>query len=211
MTARTSGAAPPRDTDAAAPPPRESAARARTRRAILEAATTLLSTDRAASLADVAQAAHVGRTTLHRYFPERADLVEAIASEAVVRTRAAITAARLDEGDPAAAVRRLAFEYYELGPWYMVLFNELSDGEPEFWAEAEQAEEPVRDLLRRGQADGVLDDQVTVTWLLRTLWWMLFNAWSMADEGEVSRAEGLRMALRSIENVVLARPGGEQP
>lgn len=211
VTARTSGGARTRGTlgtGTAVPETTESAARARTRRAILEAATALLSAEKSASLADVAQAAHVGRTTLHRYFPERADLVEAIGAEAVERTRAAITAARLDDGDPAAALRRLAFEYFDLGPWYMVLFNEMSDGEPEFWAEAEEAEEPVRALLRRGQADGVVDDQLSVSWLVRTLWWMLFNAWSMAAEGEVSRADALRMALRSIEGVALARTAG---
>ena len=195
-----------RGADAKPGEPRETAARARTRRAILEAATALLSTDKSASLADVAHAAHVGRTTLHRHFPERADLVVAIGTEAVERTRAAIAAARLDDGDPATALRRLAFEYFDLGPWYMVLFNEMSDGEQEFWAAAEEAEEPVRALLRRGQADGVLDDQLGVSWLLRTLWWMLFNAWSMVDEGEMSRADALRMALRSIEKVALARP-----
>lgn len=209
VTARTSDGTRTRGTlgtGSAVPETTETAARARTRRAILEAATSVLSADKSASLADVAQAAHVGRTTLHRYFPERADLVEAIGAEAVERTRAAITAARLDVGDPAAALRRLAFEYFDLGPWYMVLFNEVADGEPEFWAEAEEAEEPVRELLRRGQADGVVDDQLSVSWLVRTLWWTLFNAWSMAAEGEVSRADALRMALRSIEGVALARP-----
>ncbi len=209
VTARTSEpaaaarTAPESGNGTAAAP--ESGARARTRRAILDAAVAVLSADRSASLGDVAQAAHVGRTTLHRYFPERADLVDALGTEAVERTRAAVAAARLDDGDPVAALRRLAFEYFDLGPWYMVLFNELSGGEPEFWAESDAAEEPVRELLRRGQADGVLDDQLTVPWLVRTLWWMLFNAWAMHDEGEASRADALRMAVRSIEGVALAR------
>ncbi|MDQ3577436.1 MAG: TetR/AcrR family transcriptional regulator, partial [Actinomycetota bacterium] len=44
-------------------------ARARTRRAILDAAISVLSRNPAASLAEVAEAAQVGRTTVHRYFP----------------------------------------------------------------------------------------------------------------------------------------------
>ncbi len=87
----------------------------------------------------------------------------------------------------------------------MVLFTELADAESAFWAEAEQAEEPVRELLRRGQEAGVVDDQLSVAWIVRTLWWMLFNAWSMADDGEISRADALRMAVRSIEGVALTR------
>ncbi|QJW35666.1 TetR/AcrR family transcriptional regulator [Cellulosimicrobium protaetiae] len=212
MTARTSARdaspAEPRTEPAAAraaDQPPESGARARTRRAILEAAVAALRADKSASLGDVAQAAQVGRTTLHRYFPERADLVEAIGAEAVERTHSAITAARLDDGAPTAALRRLAFEYFDLGPWYLVLFNELSGEESDFWADSDVAEEPVRELLRRGQADGVFDDQLTVTWIVRTLWWTLFNAWAMHDEGEATRADALRMAVRSIEGVALAR------
>ncbi|MEU1179064.1 helix-turn-helix domain-containing protein [Streptomyces sp. NPDC005820] len=49
-----------------------------TRRAILDAAITLLATDPTASLSEVAAAAGVGRTTVHRYFPERSDLLAAI-------------------------------------------------------------------------------------------------------------------------------------
>ncbi len=43
--------------------------RNRTERAILEAAVSVLARDRAATLPQIAQAAGVGRTTLHRYFP----------------------------------------------------------------------------------------------------------------------------------------------
>ncbi len=207
VTARTSARSTPAATPSRAAPdePPTSGTRTRTRRAILDAAVSVLSTDKSASLGDVAQAAQVGRTTLHRYFPERADLVEAIGAETVERTRAAIAAARLDDGPPASALRRLAFEYFDLGPWYMVLFTELADAESAFWAESEQAEEPVRELLRRGQEAGVVDDQLSVAWIVRTLWWMLFNAWSMADDGEISRADALRMAVRSIEGVALTR------
>ena len=53
-------------------------ARGRTRKAILDAAIGVLATDPAASLGQIADAADVGRTTLHRYFPERADLLTAL-------------------------------------------------------------------------------------------------------------------------------------
>ena len=56
----------------------ESATKVRTRRAILDAAVGALARDASASLAEVASAAGVGRTTVHRYFPERADLLRAL-------------------------------------------------------------------------------------------------------------------------------------
>ncbi|MGW7694593.1 TetR/AcrR family transcriptional regulator [Streptomyces asiaticus] len=84
----------------------ESATRTRTRRAILDATVARLSADHAASLADVAEAAGVGRTTVHRYFPERSDLLAAIGADVRDRVEAATARARLDDGSqgPGTAV-----------------------------------------------------------------------------------------------------------
>lgn len=205
MTASDTTAAPGEARIDAPTEPPPSGARARTRRAILDAAVSVLSTTPAASLSEVAQAAQVGRSTLHRYFPERADLMQAVGTEALERTRAAIRAARLDDGDPVAALRRLVIEYFDLGPWYMLLFNEpaLADDEA-FWAESDTAEAPVRELFARGQREGVFDPTLTVSWNQRTVWWTLFSAWSVMTEDGTSRSDALRMAVRSIEGVVLA-------
>lgn len=206
-------AAVPREASADAPPAATHAvpeapatgARARTRRAILDAAVEVFSTNASASLGEVAQAAQVGRSTLHRYFPERADLIRAVGAEALDRTRAAIRAARLEDGDPAAALRRLVIEYFDLGPWYMLLFHEASLAEDEaFWAESDAAEAPVRALFARGQDDGTFDPTLTISWNQRTVWWTLFNAWSVMTEDGASRSDALRMAVRSVEGVVLA-------
>jgi AcrR family transcriptional regulator len=67
----------------------ESGTRARTRRAILDAAVVLLAGDPTASLGDVAAAAGVGRTTVHRYFPERSDLLAAISTDVLDKVEAA--------------------------------------------------------------------------------------------------------------------------
>ncbi|WP_435061755.1 TetR/AcrR family transcriptional regulator [Amycolatopsis thermoflava] len=58
-------------------------ARDRTRSAILSAAATLLGRDYQAKLAEIANAAGVGRTTLHRYFPDRATLIKAAVEDSV--------------------------------------------------------------------------------------------------------------------------------
>lgn len=62
--------------------PEQSATRERTRKAILDAAVSVFASKPAATLSEIASAAKVGRTTLHRYFPERSDLVDAVAAEA---------------------------------------------------------------------------------------------------------------------------------
>ena len=125
----------------------ESTTRARTRRAIIDAAVATLSADHAASLADVAEAAGVGRTTVHRYFPERSDLLAAIGTDVRERIEAATARARLGEGPAPAALDRLCLEFFELGDRLMLL-----DDVPQFWAwsgmeEEEQDAPSDRELL----------------------------------------------------------------
>ena len=89
--------------------------RARTRQAILDAAVEVLARNPSASLGDVAVAADVGRTTLHRYFPERGDLITALHALADERLERATARARLEEGPAVAALQRLCREYFDLG------------------------------------------------------------------------------------------------
>ena len=64
----------------------------RTRQAIIDAAIDLLAANPACSLGDIAAAAQVGRTTLHRYFAERADLLAAVGAEGGERLERAVAA-----------------------------------------------------------------------------------------------------------------------
>ena len=70
----------------------ESATRTRTRQAILAAAVTVFARDPSAALGEVAAAAGVGRTTLHRYFPERSDLLSALVVHVLEQVAAAMRA-----------------------------------------------------------------------------------------------------------------------
>jgi AcrR family transcriptional regulator len=57
----------------------------RTRRAILDAAYDLFRSDQEASHAEIARAAGVGRASVYRHFPERADIVAALLGEMIDR------------------------------------------------------------------------------------------------------------------------------
>ena len=72
----------------------ETPTRTRTRNAILEAALAVLTENAGASLGDVADAAKVARSTLHRYFPERTNLVAALNQFAEEQIAAATKRAR---------------------------------------------------------------------------------------------------------------------
>ena len=83
-----------------------SSIRVSSRDAILEAAFQLLNLRPTASLADIAARAGVGRATLHRHFPGRADLMRALAGQAMEELEAAVEHATRDAETHAKALER---------------------------------------------------------------------------------------------------------
>lgn len=185
---------------------RESGSRARTRQAIIDAAVEVLARNPAASLGDVAVAAGVGRTTLHRYFAERADLNTALREEAERRLVRAHDRARVAEDTGAEAIRRLCQEYFDLGDILSLLFTEQLSAaginEPETvrcYGEFDQ-------MVRRGHHDGTVDPELPVSWVTSLVWSHLYAGWAYIAEQDVSRHEALRLVLRCITGAVTPRP-----
>ncbi len=125
--------------------PEQSATRERTRKAILDAAVSVFASKPAATLSEIASAARVGRTTLHRYFPERSDLVDAVAAEATRAVGEAAAAARLGEGTGAEALVRLCHEYFELADLLTVLFFTPGVYQEDSFAESASNDDSVTD------------------------------------------------------------------
>lgn len=190
------------DTPAHGAATRESATRARTRRAILDAAVSVLTADHSASLGDVAEAAGVGRTTVHRYFPERSDLLAAIGTDVCDRVAAAADRARLDDGPASEALERLCLEYFELGDRLLLLYDV-----PQFVAWSGIEEESAADLsllalIRRGQQDGTLDPEVDAGWLQDVMWALLYAAWTQARDQGTPKHTALSLCLRTLRKAV---------
>ncbi|MFD0149688.1 TetR/AcrR family transcriptional regulator [Streptomyces sp. NPDC055721] len=186
----------PKGTDLTAT--RESATRARTRRAILDAAVTLLSVDPAASLGDVAEAAGVGRTTVHRYFPERSDLIAAIGADITERVEVATDRARLDDGPAPEALERLCQEYFELGDRLMLLYDVPQFAEWSGFEQETPADRAILALLRRGQEQGTLDPHTDTGWMQEVLWALLYAAWLRTRDHGTPRHAALTQCLHTL-------------
>jgi TetR/AcrR family transcriptional repressor of lfrA len=105
--------------------PAQSPRQDRTAGAILDAAAQVLAADgAAASMAAVAAAARVGRTTLYRYFPTREALLEALAAEGIADAGARLTAAGLDHVPPEEAIERIVRALLSTGERYAVLLKQ---------------------------------------------------------------------------------------
>lgn len=122
----------------------------RTRKAILDAAMTVVAANPGASLGDIATAAEVGRSTLHRYFSERSDLMHALAMHVHALSNAAIERAEVDCGPPVAALRRVVEAQLDLGPIVNVIYSnpELA-ADPELRVHLDGGDEAIVEVLDR--------------------------------------------------------------
>lgn len=138
----------------------------RNRRALLEAAAEALAQNPGASMVEVAQAARLTRATLYRHFSSRGQLIEAMRAELLDRARQAIIDARLDEGSALEALRRAVDALIPLGLRFRALLAEGADLDPRFARERAELLAPLRDVIRRGQEDGVIRGDLPAVWVL---------------------------------------------
>ena len=147
--------------------------RSRTRRAILDAAMAVLAQNPTASLGDIAAAADVGRSTLHRYFAERSDLLRALARHVHALSNAAIEHAEPDCGPPVEALRRVVECQLDLGPIVPFIYNEPTiTSDPELAAELDTGDELIVEVLNRAACQ---DSAGPPGWP-RLVFWALLHA-----------------------------------
>lgn len=179
----------------------ETPTRARTRDAILKAALTLLSENQAAALGDIADAASVARSTLHRYFPERSDLLQAVGMHAAEQIAGAVERARPGEGLARDALMRLCHEYFDHWDAFMWSYMESLKGENHACEVQDALDPDVTTVIERGYADGTIDASLPNAWIQHTLWALLYSAWEYAKQGQ-SAHEALELTLRTLHKVV---------
>jgi AcrR family transcriptional regulator len=185
----------------------ESGTRARTRRAIVDAAVALLARNPGASMSDVAVEAGVGRTTVHRYFAERSELITALTEEADQRIEEATERARLSEGPADEVLVRLCQEYFELGDWLTLMFTQsIQPDSEEFWTEeGGPAEAALVELIMRGHREGSIDDAMRPDWLSGLLWSLLFTAWAQVRAGTMNRHSATTHCLDTLRKIIQPR------
>lgn len=180
--------------------------RARTRGAILRAAATVLAHDRNAPLSAVAEAAAVGRSTLHRYFPDREVLLAATYEEALSEIGRVMDEARVEEGPALEAMRRVVAAHVEVGDWVVFAFGDTAN---EAFDDAPDATEPEPDILtnlvRRGQEEGVFDPEADPAWVVQVLWALVFTGLERAERGQMPRHAVTSEVVRTLERGIGAR------
>lgn len=171
----------------------------RTRRALLDAAARLLGKDATTSLSEVAAAAGVGRTTLHRYFATRDDLVRALVEDALDQVNEAVSGAHPERGPADDALRRVVDAVVPIGVEVRFLTAEPAVyDDPQLMARWYATLEPVAEAVRRGQQDGLLRADLPTTWIVDLLAGAIVTAWDSVDEGRLARREAPGLVASSV-------------
>ncbi|NGO79337.1 TetR/AcrR family transcriptional regulator [Streptomyces sp. YC504] len=142
-------------------------------RAILEAAERVLSADPGASMEQIAAAAGVARTTIHRRFAHRQALIDALALSAARQLAAAVDDGRPDTAPPLVALHRITANVLEVkGAWAFAL-GVPADPESEAAALHEEIGRTCITVLERARADRLIAETADLLWARRVYYALL--------------------------------------
>lgn len=170
----------------------------KTRDAIVDAAFAVLSTRPGASLAEVAEAAQVGRATLHRHFRSREDLTGALARQAIVELRAAVDVATEDAESHTEGLRLALEAIVPLGARQWFLSSEGVEKDAEV---ATMLAEDHASLLREieaARAEGAFAPNVPGAWIVQAYDAVIYAAWTMVRREEATPRQAAELAWRTL-------------
>ncbi|MFI6392792.1 TetR/AcrR family transcriptional regulator [Nonomuraea sp. NPDC050540] len=176
---------------------------------LVEIATQALLASPTASLAEVAAAAGVSRTTLHRLYPTRQALLVAVATEAVDRVERAYANAGLSvPGEEAeAALRRLLTALIPLGPQLEFIHRERGlDEEHALHARFDTLDDLVIDLVKRGQQARVLRSGLAAWWIVSSLNGAVYGAWESIELGRLAPRDAPGLVLSTLLDGIRTGP-----
>ncbi|MBT2232079.1 TetR/AcrR family transcriptional regulator [Nonomuraea sp. NEAU-A123] len=175
--------------------------------AILDAGMRLLSTDPAASVADVAKAAGVGRVTLYGHFPSREALVDAVLDHAISIADLALGGVDIDGPPAPEAVAALLRSSWEVLDRHRRLFV-AADRVLPMERIREHHDVPLRRierLIARGRDDGDFRIDLPLSWLVTTFFGVLHSAAQEVEAGRLERADVERVLVTTMLSLLCPR------
>ncbi|WP_439674196.1 TetR/AcrR family transcriptional regulator [Embleya sp. MST-111070] len=155
----------------------------RTVRAILEAAERVLSANPSATMEQIAEAAGVARTTVHRRFATRDALIVAMTRWATQQFHDAVTAARPDATPPAVALYQVTANVLRVKIAWGFAMNALRTDDPEVAHLHTDVLDRCDRLFRRARESGLLRPEVDLDWT-RRVYYALIHESAQDDRGE---------------------------
>ena len=166
---------------------------------ILDAAAACLSRSTTASVAEIAQAAGLGRVTVYGHFPSREALIEATLARLLERGEAVLGSLDLT-GDPRQALRTLIESSWRLIADADAVLQAAQSVLPsrrirELHAKPAQR---VEELIRRGQSEGAFRTDLPPAWLVSVLYHILKGAAADISAGRLDPADAPRFIVATV-------------
>lgn len=171
-------------------------------RAILEAAERVLANDPGASVEQIAEAAGLARTTVHRRFANRQAIVDALAVSAKTELADSIKGAHLLQAPPLVALHRTTEQVLRIkGKWRFTLGSPLADtsAAQEIWTEINDR---CLELLGRAVAAGLIGPNADLEWTRRVYYALMDEV--IDDQQPVSgeNPDYVFMATRVVDTLL---------
>jgi AcrR family transcriptional regulator len=175
---------------------------------LLDVAAQVLVADPAASLADVAEAAGIGRTTLHKHYATREDLLHAVGDRAIDLWEHAIGGMTGKE-DPDGGLRAMTTAMIPIGPqlaflWRTPTFDHVKEIEVRWGA----VEDATRAILSHAQACGVIATGMPDWWLLATYFALVYVAAESVQSGRLAPLDAPGFVLNTFLHGIGAATSG---
>lgn len=163
--------------------------------AVLQTAAALLWKDGSASMAAIAAAAGVDRSTVYRRFASREVLIEAVHAAKMEDAAAVFTTARLEEAAPLVALHRWVEGTVAVSRRWPVDAQRLH-ADPHAAARSEELIARLDAFVARAQAEGVVDPALPAPWV-RGLLTRATNA-AAHDQPELAPGPAADLVVRSL-------------
>lgn len=173
--------------------------------ALLDAAVSYLVAHPRASLAQIAAAAGIGRTTLFKLFATRDDLEHAVALRALAVCQAAVDEAGDDDASD-GGLRALVTALLPIGPQLNFIWRTPSlDVDDEVHQVYLRLDRALLAVLGRARSAGVLRD-LPDWWLGQSLHALVYVAWESVQSGRLARLDAPDLVLDTMLTGVGAPP-----
>ncbi|MFL6109847.1 MAG: TetR/AcrR family transcriptional regulator [Catenulispora sp.] len=168
------------------------------KRPLLEVVAEVLVARPAASLAEVAEAAGISRTTLHKQYATRDDLVRAAGVWATDRWEQAVDRVA-DRPGTRAGLRELFAVVIESAPHLGFLWrNPAFDEDQELAQRYIAVELRCLAVLDRARSEGLIAASTPNWWMLQTMYGLAYTAWESVAAGKLAPLDAPDLVLRTL-------------
>ncbi|GLV53692.1 TetR family transcriptional regulator [Dictyobacter sp. S3.2.2.5] len=177
------------------------------RETIQDIAIKTLISNNAASMHDIAMAAGIGRTTLHRYYASREELLRALIASCFDEIEQIVTISHIGQTPASESLENLVLTLVPIGHRFHFLIGAwpFDNSDEDFKAREVRLLGQFETLVQRGQGEGTFRSDLPTRWIIDTITAMLFMAWESISEGYTAPRDASRFVLSTLRQGIGTR------